>query len=52
MRDTQTGLRLYLAEFLSYPSFAVRYEFEIENLVKLLWSGGKMMVKHSMMRLM
>ena len=38
--DTQTGFRLYPVEFLSYPSSTVRYEFEIENLVKFLWSGG------------
>lgn len=50
MSDTQMELRLYSAEFLSYPSSAVRYKFEIENLVKLLWPSGKMMVKHSMMR--
>lgn len=41
--DTQTGFRLYPVEFLSYPSSTVRYEFEIENLVKFLWSGGKVM---------
>lgn len=41
--DTQTGFRLYPVEFLSYPSSAVRYEFEIENLVKFLWSGGLVM---------
>jgi hypothetical protein len=41
--DTQTGFRLYPVAYLSYPSSAVRYEFEIENLVKFLWSGGKIM---------
>jgi len=41
--DTQTGFRLYPVDFLSYPSSTVRYEFEIENLVKFLWSGGKVM---------
>ncbi|MDD4855176.1 MAG: glycosyltransferase family 2 protein [Sulfuricurvum sp.] len=41
--DTQTGFRLYPVKFLSYPSSAVRYEFEIENLVKFLWSGGNVM---------
>lgn len=39
--DTQTGFRLYPVDFLSYPSSTVRYEFEIENLIKFLWSGGK-----------
>lgn len=39
--DTQTGFRLYPVDFLSYPSSTVRYEFETENLVKFLWSGGK-----------
>jgi glycosyltransferase involved in cell wall biosynthesis len=38
--DTQTGFRLYPVEFLAYPSSTLRYEFEIENLVKFLWSGG------------
>lgn len=38
--DTQTGFRLYPVEFLRYPSSSVRYEFEIENLVRFLWSGG------------
>lgn len=41
--DTQTGFRLYPVEFLSYPSSTVRYEFEIENLVKFLWAGGKVL---------
>jgi hypothetical protein len=39
--DTQTGFRLYPVEFLSYPSTTVRYEFEIENLVRFLWTKGK-----------
>jgi hypothetical protein len=34
MSDTQMELRLYSAEFLSYPSSAVRYEFEIEKFGK------------------
>lgn len=38
--DTQTGFRLYPVKFLLYPSSAVRYEFEIENLVRFLWAGG------------
>jgi glycosyltransferase involved in cell wall biosynthesis len=41
--DTQTGFRLYPTNFLSYPSSTVRYEFEIENLVKFLWSKGKVL---------
>jgi len=41
VRDTQTGFRLYPVEFLSYPSSTVRYEFEIENLVRFLWKKGK-----------
>lgn len=41
--DTQTGFRLYPIEFLAYPSSTVRYEFEIENLVKFLWSKGKIL---------
>lgn len=39
--DTQTGFRLYPVDFLRYPSSTTRYEFEIENLVRFLWSGGK-----------
>jgi glycosyltransferase involved in cell wall biosynthesis len=39
--DTQTGFRLYPIRFLAYPSSTLRYEFEIENLVKFLWSKGK-----------
>ncbi len=39
--DTQTGFRLYPIDFLRYPSATKRYEFEIENLVRFLWSGGK-----------
>lgn len=38
--DTQTGFRLYPVDFLGYPSSATRYEFEIENLVRFIWSGG------------
>jgi glycosyltransferase involved in cell wall biosynthesis len=41
--DTQTGFRLYPVESLSYPSSRVRYDFEIENLVKFLWSKGKVL---------
>ena len=41
VHDTQTGFRLYPVEFLSYPSATVRYEFEIENLVRFLWKKGK-----------
>lgn len=41
--DTQTGFRLYPVDFLSYPSSTVRYEFEIENLVKFLWSGANVL---------
>jgi glycosyltransferase involved in cell wall biosynthesis len=41
--DTQTGFRLYPVEFLLYPSSTVRYEFEIENLVRFLWAGGKVL---------
>ncbi len=43
VNDTQTGFRMYPVAFLSYPSSTVRYEFEIENLVKFLWSGGKVL---------
>lgn len=43
VNDTQTGFRLYPVDFLSYPSSTVRYEFETENLVKFLWSGGKVL---------
>jgi hypothetical protein len=39
--DTQTGFRLYPVDFLRYPSSTTRYEFEIENLVRFLWSGGR-----------
>lgn len=39
--DTQTGFRLYPVDFLRYPSSTIRYEFEIENLVRFIWSGGK-----------
>jgi glycosyltransferase involved in cell wall biosynthesis len=39
--DTQTGFRLYPVDFLRYPSSTTRYEFEIENLVRFIWSGGK-----------
>ncbi|MGZ5208500.1 MAG: glycosyltransferase family 2 protein, partial [Sulfuricurvum sp.] len=38
--DTQTGFRLYPVERLLYSSSAVRYDFETENLVRFLWSGG------------
>ncbi|MGA9047274.1 glycosyltransferase family 2 protein [Sulfuricurvum sp.] len=38
--DTQTGFRLYPVECLLYPSSAIRYEFETENIVRFLWSGG------------
>lgn len=38
--DTQTGFRLYPLEGLLYPSSAVRYDFETENIVRFLWSGG------------
>lgn len=41
VNDTQTGFRLYPVDFLHYKSSATRYEFEIENLVNFLWSGGK-----------
>lgn len=41
VKDTQTGFRLYPVDFLHYRSFTTRYEFEIENLVNFLWSGGK-----------
>ncbi|MDP1784632.1 MAG: glycosyltransferase family 2 protein [Sulfuricurvum sp.] len=38
--DTQTGFRLYPVNFLFYPSSAVRYEFETENIVRFVWVGG------------
>ncbi|MDP3464299.1 MAG: glycosyltransferase family 2 protein [Sulfuricurvum sp.] len=38
--DTQTGFRLYPVEFLLYPSAAIRYDFETENIVRFLWVGG------------
>jgi glycosyltransferase involved in cell wall biosynthesis len=38
--DTQTGFRLYPVESLLYPSAAVRYDFETENIVQFLWKGG------------
>lgn len=41
VKDTQTGFRLYPVNYLRYPSSTTRYEFEIENLVRFLWSGGK-----------
>ena len=41
VKDTQTGFRLYPVDYLRYPSSTRRYEFEIENLVRFLWSGGK-----------
>lgn len=43
VNDTQTGFRLYPVEFLNYPSATIRYEFEIENLVKFIWSGGRLL---------
>lgn len=39
--DTQTGFRLYPVEYLLFASSSVRYDFEIENLVRFIWSGGK-----------
>lgn len=38
--DTQTGFRLYPVESLLYPSAAIRYDFETENIVRFLWAGG------------
>lgn len=40
LRDTQSGLRGYPADVADLPLKKVRYDFEIEVLVKHLWRGG------------